>query len=71
MVEDRGLVLVVLRGDQTVGLDIAVVERPQDVDVLAERVNPEESLVRQLGVLGLGITEDIEAMVPSLRVRRA
>jgi serine protease Do len=60
--------VVVLRGDQTVGLDIPVVERPQDVDVLAERVNPEQSLVRQLGVLGLGITEDIEAMVPSLRV---
>jgi serine protease Do len=59
--------MVVLRGNETVGLDVPVVERPQDVDVLAERVNPEESLVRQLGVLGIGITEDIEGMVPSLR----
>jgi len=60
--------VVVLRGDETVGLDVPVVERPQDVDVLAERVSPEQSLVRQLGVLGVGITEEIEAMVPSLRI---
>jgi serine protease Do len=62
------LTLTVLRGSEQMSLKVPVVDRPHDVDRLADRVDPEQGLIRQLGVLGLAIDPQIEPMLPSLRV---
>ena len=62
------LKLTVLRGQKPLVFDVPVIERPHDADRLADRVDPEESRVRQLGILGLAITDDIGSMLPTLRV---
>ena len=62
------LKLVVLRGHDHILLDVPVITRPHDVDRLGDRVDPEHSLVRQLGILGVAIDDEIRPMLPSLRV---
>jgi serine protease Do len=62
------LTLSVLRGQDQFVLDVPVIERPHDADRLAERVDPEESRVRQLGILGLAIDDEIGLVLPTLRV---
>jgi serine protease Do len=61
------LKLVVLRGHDQLLLDVPVITRPHDVDRLGDRVDPEHSLVRQLGILGVAIDDEIRPMIPSLR----
>jgi serine protease Do len=62
------LTLTVLRGHDQLVLDVPVIERPHDADRLAERVDPEETRVRQLGILGLAIDDEIGSMLSNLRV---
>ena len=61
------LELAVLRGANRLVLDVPVIERPHDLDRLADRVDPDENLIRQLGILGLAINDDTVPMIPSLR----
>jgi PDZ domain len=58
----------VLRGDQHVAFDVVVVERPEAFDHIADLVDPDTSLVRQLGILGVSIGEDLGRVIGSLRV---
>jgi serine protease Do len=60
--------LAVLRGKDQIVLDVPVVDQPHDVDRLADRVNPEQNVIRQLGILGLAIDDQIGPMLSSLRV---
>jgi serine protease Do len=60
--------LSVIRDQQPLVIDVPVIERPPDLDRLVDRVDPETSLVRELGILGLTIDEDIGRMLPSLRL---
>jgi serine protease Do len=62
------LKLIVLRGQDQLALEVPVIERPHDFDRLADRVDPEENLVRQLGVLGLAINDEIGPMISGLRM---
>lgn len=62
------LKLTVLRGQDQFVLDVPVIERPHDVDRLADRVDPEQNLVRQLGMLGVAIDDEIGPLMPSLRM---
>ena len=62
------LKLVVLRGEEQLAMDVGVIERPHDVDTLADRVDPEQSLIRQLGVLGVAIDDEVRAMLPLVRM---
>ena len=57
---------VLRRGDRLV-LDVPVIERPHELDRLADRVDPDDNLIRQLGILGVAITDDTVPMIPSLR----
>jgi serine protease Do len=57
----------VLRGSDRLAFDVPVVVRPHQVDQLATLVQPEKSLVRPLGILGLEITPEIAAQLPDLR----
>ena len=60
--------VTVLRGREQVVLDVPVIDRPHDVDRLADLVNPEQSAIRQLGILGLAIDDQVGPMLSSLRV---
>ena len=60
--------VTVLRGREQVVLDVPVIDRPHDVDRLADLVNPEQSVIRQLGILGLAIDDQVGPMLSSLRV---
>jgi len=62
------LKLAVLRGQEQVMLEVPVIEPPHVIDHLADLVNPDTSLIRQLGVLGVGIDSEIGQMLPQLRV---
>jgi serine protease Do len=59
----------VLRGSEKMSFTVAVVEEPQSqIDNLAELVNPDKSLVRGLGILGVEITKEIAGELEGLRV---
>jgi S1-C subfamily serine protease len=47
---------------------VPVITRAHDVDRLGDHIDPERSLVRQLGILGVAIDDEIRPMLPSLRV---
>jgi serine protease Do len=61
--------LDLLRGSQKLTLKVAVVEEQQnESDDLADLVNPEKSLVPQLGILGVEINAKISGLLSELRM---
>ena len=60
--------LQVQRGAEELSMDVPVAEHPDEIDRLSDRIDPEKSLVRQLGVLGLEITNELTPILPKLRV---
>jgi serine protease Do len=58
----------VLRGDQRLTLDVVVVERPEAFDRLIDLVDPDKSVVSQLGILGVSIDADLGLAIGTLRV---
>jgi serine protease Do len=62
------VVLGVMRGTRVQSFTIDVVERPHPVDQLADLADPETSAVPQLGIIGIDISEDTAALLPSLRI---
>ena len=67
-VDPAPLHLEVLRGSQKISLKIPVVEQKDDLDRLADSLDPRKDLVPQLGILGVQIDRKISAMVPDLRM---
>ncbi len=61
------LKLTVLRGTDRRDLDVPVVDRPQQVNGFVDRVDPDQNLVRQLGVLAVAVDEETGSMMPTLR----
>ena len=59
--------LDLLRGDQTVHKNVAVVERPNSPLVLADIVNGTSDLVRELGILALTLDGKITSILPETR----
>jgi len=57
----------VLRGSERIPLEVSVVQRPHNVDLLAGLVDPEKNLVGKLGILGIEIDKKISQLVPDLR----
>jgi len=62
------LQLRVQRGADEMTLNIAVTDRPDEIDRLSDRIDPEKSVVRQLGILGLEINNELTPILPRLRV---
>jgi len=62
--------LEVLRGDQKLRVDVAVLERDDDPQRFADLVKPEENIVPKLGIIGVEITAKIAEMVQDLRTPR-
>ena len=59
--------LDVLRGNQKLGFDVALMPPPKDMDQIAALADPEKNLVPTLGILGVEIDKKIAAMAPDLR----
>jgi serine protease Do len=59
--------LDVLRGDQRLGFDVALMPPPKDMDQITALADPEKNLVPTLGILGVEIDKKIAAMAPDLR----
>jgi serine protease Do len=59
--------LEVLRGQDRMAFDVPAKERSEHMDQITSLANPEQNLVRPLGILGIEIDEKIAQMVPELR----
>lgn len=60
--------LQILRGSDQLHLQVPLVDRPHKTDSLADRVDPENSLVRRLGILGVELDLDLAKSLPDLRI---
>jgi serine protease Do len=58
----------VVRALEKIPLEIPVVERRDDMDRLADSLDPAKDLVPHLGILGVQIDSRISALVPDLRM---
>ncbi len=56
-----------LRGDRQLTYSLSPVDRRSDPDRFERLVDPEQHLVRRLGILALNMTPEIAAMLPPLR----
>jgi serine protease Do len=61
------IALQVLRGQDQLKMDVAVMDSVDDPQRFADMVNPEDNLVSKLGILGIGIDKDLAALLPGLR----
>jgi serine protease Do len=65
----KPVTIVVIRGLQKMTLSVPVIEQSEgQYDDLTDLVNPDKSLVRGLGILGVEIDARISQMLPDLRV---
>jgi serine protease Do len=62
------VVLGVMRGTETDTVTIPVAERPGPIDQLADLADPEKSAVPQLGIIGIDVSRETAALLPSLRI---
>jgi serine protease Do len=60
--------LGVLRGSDTLSTEVIVAERPHDIDRLIDLVDPDESLVGRLGIMGVDIDVNVAHLLPQLRL---
>ena len=64
----RGKVtLEVQRGADHLNIEVPVTDSVDDPQRFADMVNPENNLVRRLGILAIGIDKNLAAMLPDLR----
>ncbi len=64
----RGKVtLEVQRGADHLSIEVPVTDSVDDPQRFADMVNPENNLVRRLGILAIGIDKNLAAMLPDLR----
>jgi len=57
----------VLRGSERIPLEVPVIQRPHNVDRLADLVDPEKNLVSKLGILGIEINKTTAPLLPDMR----
>jgi serine protease Do len=57
----------VLRGTEKLPFDVKVIEQHQDVDRLFDMADPENNLVRKLGIVGLDVNTKVLPLLPGLR----
>ncbi len=59
--------LSLLRGGETLSLDVPPVEESHKSDRLSDLIDPDKNRVRQLGIVGIAIDAQTEDMFPGLR----
>ena len=57
----------VLRGSERIALEVSVIQRPHNVDRLADLVDPERNLVSKLGILGIEINKKTAPLLTEVR----
>jgi serine protease Do len=60
--------LGLLRGAETVTLNVTVGERPDPMDELIGLADPEKNAIPKLGIIGVDVTETTAGLLPGLRV---
>jgi serine protease Do len=60
--------LGLLRGTETVTVNVTVMERPHPIDELADLADPEKGSVAKLGIIGIDVTGAAAALLPGLRI---
>jgi serine protease Do len=65
---DEVMKLVVLRGTEKKVLYVPVSEHRDQMDKLMDAVDPDQSLVRRLGILAVDLNEQLRSVVGSLRI---
>lgn len=61
------VIVELLRGDQKLQKQVAVLERPRDPDRILSLLNGESNSVRKLGILAVELDEKVTPMLPTLR----
>ena len=61
------LELLLQRGDERMTIEVAVEERSEPWDPLADMVSPEKNLVPRLGILCIEIDQRVQQLLPDLR----
>jgi serine protease Do len=64
---DQKVTFEVLRGADPVSIDVTLFHPPHEMDELAALADPNKSLVRPLGILGVTVDERIASMISGLR----
>jgi len=59
--------LDLLRGGEALSLEVAAIEESHSSDRLSDAIDPDKNRVRQLGIIGIAIDKETEAMFPGLR----
>jgi len=59
--------VTVKREGKTLNFSMPVIERDDDPQRFADMVNPEQNLIRRLGILAIEITDKLSDMLPELR----
>ena len=57
----------VFRGSERIPVEVPVIQRPHNVDRLADLVDPEKNLISKLGILGIEIDKKITELLPDVR----
>ena len=65
---DQVMKLVVQRGGEIKTLYVPVTEHRDQMDKLMDAVDPDQSLVRRLGILGVDLNEQLRSMFSGLRI---
>ena len=65
---DQVVKLEVLRGSEKKILYVPAIEQHDHMDELLDAVNPDNSLIPRLGILGVDLTADLRARLGSLRI---
>jgi serine protease Do len=59
--------LDLLRGAETLSIEVTAVEETHSSDRLSNLIDPENNRVRQLGIIGIAIDEEARKLLPDLR----
>ena len=60
--------LGLLRGTETVSVNVTVMERPHPIDELAGLADPETAAIPKLGIIGIDVEDATAALLPGLRI---
>jgi serine protease Do len=60
--------LEIMRGTETLHLEVSLADRPHKADSLVDMVDPKKNIVRSLGIVGVELTLDLARTLPDLRL---
>ncbi len=61
--------LGIIRGDKNLEIKVPVYEPPRDPEHLSDLADPKNDLIQKLGIIGVNVNADVEALLGSLRIQ--